>query len=99
MSRGDPEKTPPATPRSREAGQLSEAELAGIARMAADAIVAADEDQRIAFFNQGAEALFGYASAEVLGRRFETLIPPPERDAARELVRRLSGGEGMAHRL
>ncbi len=99
MSRGDPEKTPPATPRSWEAGPLSEAELAGIVRMAGDAIVAADEDQRIAFFNQGAEALFGYASAEVLGRPFDTLIPPHERDAARELVRRPSGGEGMAHRL
>ncbi|SLN75707.1 PAS domain S-box protein [Oceanibacterium hippocampi] len=43
--------------------------------MAPDAIVAADENQRITIFNRAAEALFGYDAAEVSGQPIAILRP------------------------
>ncbi|MFN3704463.1 MAG: PAS domain-containing sensor histidine kinase [Thermoflexales bacterium] len=41
-----------------------------------DAVVAFDEDQRIIYFNYGAEQLFGYQASEVIGKLIDHLIPP-----------------------
>jgi PAS domain S-box-containing protein len=49
--------------------------LAEIVEIAADAVICMDAFQRITFFNKGAEAIFGYTSAEIIGQRIETLIP------------------------
>ena len=46
--------------RAQEAQRLSEAKFAGIISISSDAIVSVDESQRIVFFNQGAEQIFGY---------------------------------------
>ena len=54
----------------------SEATLAGILAIAADAIITIDEDQRIVHFNRGAEAIFGYAAEEITGEHLNILIPP-----------------------
>ncbi len=43
--------------------------------LAYDAIVTIDQDRNITLFNRAAENLFGYASAEILGRPIETLLP------------------------
>src|SRR5688572_291438 len=67
---------------------VSDAVLAGIVTISADAIVCVDESQRIIFFNEGAERIFGYASAEILGRPLETLIPDRFRGTHAEQVRR-----------
>jgi len=40
-----------------------------------DAIVAADKDGMIAFWNPGAERIFGYSSAEALGQSLDIIIP------------------------
>jgi len=40
-----------------------------------DAVVSITEDQKIVFFNRGAERLFGYQSEDVLGRSIDMLIP------------------------
>jgi len=49
--------------------------LAEIVEIAADAVICMDAFQRVVFFNKGAEAIFGYTSAEIIGQRIETLIP------------------------
>jgi PAS domain S-box-containing protein len=49
--------------------------LSGIVQLGADGIVAVDEDQRVLLFNRGAEEIFGYAAAEVVGRPLDVLIP------------------------
>jgi PAS domain S-box-containing protein len=49
--------------------------LAEIVEIASDAIICMDAFQRITFFNKGAEAIFGWTSAEIVGQRIETLIP------------------------
>ena len=53
----------------------SEAKLSSIVEISLDAIVGADERQRITLFNHGAELTFGYGRDEVLGKPVEVLIP------------------------
>jgi len=55
--------------------------LAEIVEIAADAIICMDAFQRITFFNKGAETIFGWTSAEIVGQRIETLIPERYRSA------------------
>ncbi len=55
--------------------RASEARLAGIISIAADAIIVLDEQLRITLFNRAAEELFGWTAAEILGRPLDTLIP------------------------
>jgi len=53
--------------------------LAEIVGIAADAIICMDDLQRITFFNNGAEQIFGWTSAEVVGQRIEILLPERHR--------------------
>jgi PAS domain S-box-containing protein len=46
---------------------------------APDAIVLADREGVIRFWNAGAERLFGFAAAEALGRSLDIIIPGPQR--------------------
>lgn len=55
--------------------QLSRDLLANIVSLATDGIVSIDSSERITFFNEGAERLFGYAADEVLGQQLELLFP------------------------
>ncbi|MBF0296944.1 MAG: PAS domain S-box protein, partial [Magnetococcales bacterium] len=48
-----------------------------------DAIIAADGEQNIVFWNRGAEELFGYTRQEIIGARLDKLIPPRYKDAHR----------------
>ncbi|MEO7822458.1 MAG: PAS domain-containing sensor histidine kinase [Gemmatimonadaceae bacterium] len=49
--------------------------LAEIVEIAADAVICMDDLQRITFFNNGAETIFGWTPEEVIGQRIEILIP------------------------
>jgi PAS domain S-box-containing protein len=49
--------------------------LAEIVEIASDAVICMDVEQRITFFNKGAEAIFGWTPKEIIGQRIETLIP------------------------
>ena len=44
------------------------------------AVVHADADGRFAFWNEAAEAIFGYAAHEVLGQRIDLVVPHEYRD-------------------
>ena len=46
-----------------------------IVRNAADAIVYADKDGIIRFWNGGAERIFGYAASEAVGQSLDLIIP------------------------
>jgi PAS domain S-box-containing protein len=62
---------------------LSTAELERLGRAIleteADAIVLADRDGAIRFWNPGAERLFGFTAAEAVGRSLDLIIPEPQR--------------------
>ena len=64
----------------------SEARLAGIIDIAAEAIVSIDEYQQILLFNKGAEKIFGYAADEIIGQPLEVLIPERFHAAHRDHV-------------
>lgn len=44
-----------------------------------DAIIYADDQGVIRFWNKGAEHLFGHAAAEVVGQSLDIIIPQPQR--------------------
>lgn len=53
----------------------SRARFQNILDMASDAIVSADEDRKIILFNIQAQKIFGCGAHEVLGAKFESLLP------------------------
>lgn len=59
-----------------------------IVEQAPDAIIFADRDGAIRVWNHGAEAVFGYAAAEVLGNSLDVIIPERLRRAHWEGFRR-----------
>lgn len=61
------------------AGAAPDGFFEALAREAADAIVYADAEGRIRFWNRGAEAIFGYTGAEALGRSLDIIIPERQR--------------------
>jgi PAS domain S-box-containing protein len=61
--------------RVEDALRASEAKFSGILGIAADAIITVDGAQRIVHFNRGAEEIFGYKTADALGRHLNILIP------------------------
>jgi PAS domain S-box-containing protein len=59
------------------AGALVRAILEG----ESDAIIGSDRDGMIAFWNQGAQRVFGYSAAEAVGQSLDIIIPERLRDA------------------
>lgn len=67
-----------------------------IAEISSDAIVCIDLEQRIVFFNQGAERIFGWSAGEVLGRDLAVLLPPSARSVHADHVKRFAGAPERA---
>jgi PAS domain S-box-containing protein len=65
---------------------------AAILSTPSDAIVAADKDGTIFFWNPGAERIFGYASAEAVGRSLDIIIPERLRQRHWDGYRRVMAG-------
>jgi PAS domain S-box-containing protein len=69
------------------------AQLAAIVESSDDAIISVTSAGIILSWNQGAERLYGYPAAEVLGRPMAILLPPDRPDALSALLGRLIRGE------
>ncbi len=69
------------------------ARLAAIVESSDDAILTKTLDGVITAWNPGAERLYGYAAAEVIGRPVAILVPPEGGDELRRIVDRLRRGE------
>lgn len=70
----------------------TQAALAAVADIAADAIIALDEEFRIVRFNRGAEQIFGWREAEMLGEPLDRLLPSGVRAPHRAHLRAFSDG-------
>ncbi|MFN2643665.1 MAG: PAS domain-containing protein, partial [Burkholderiales bacterium] len=55
-------------------------DFAALARAAGDAIVVADREGRIVFWNDAAERVFGYPVAEALGTSLDLIVPERYRE-------------------
>lgn len=74
---------------------LGEAILSG----QSDAIIAADKEGMIVFWNPGAERIFGYSSGEAVGRSLDIIIPARLRERHWDGYRRVmhSGESRYGH--
>lgn len=79
--------------------RMSAAKFAGIIGISADAIISIDEQQRIIHFNRGAEEIFGYTAAEMIGQSIEILLPLRFRDAHAQHVQHFGESSEPARRM
>ena len=71
--------------------------LAALVESADDAIVSKSLDGVITSWNRAAEILFGYSSAEAVGRSITIIIPPERLHEETEILSRLRRGEAITH--
>jgi len=71
---------------AEEAARAAKVRFEGILEIAQDAIISVDSNQRIILFNQGAEKVFGYTQAEIIGRPLDLLLPQGVEDVHRKHI-------------
>ena len=81
----------------RRQAEAMRAQLAAIVDSSEEAIIGKTLDGRITSWNRGAERLYGYTAAEVLGHPIALLLPPDRRDELPEMLARLRRGQHIAH--
>ena len=69
--------------------QRQQARLAAIVESSDDAITIVSLDQRISYWNRGAERMFGFTAAEAMGQPFTLHIPHERHAHAREITEQL----------
>jgi PAS domain S-box-containing protein len=77
--------------------ELAAAWLAAIIESADDAIITKTLQGVITSWNRGAERMFGYAAAEVIGQPVTILIPDDHIDEEPAIIARLRKGERIEH--
>ncbi|HLK60474.1 MAG TPA: PAS domain S-box protein, partial [Chthonomonadaceae bacterium] len=82
--------------RTEEALEARERQLASIVNSSHDAILGKTLAGIITSWNQGAERLYGYSAAEVIGQSISLLTPPERRDELTAIMKRLAQGEFVA---
>jgi PAS domain S-box-containing protein len=71
--------------------------LAAVVESSGDAIISKDLNGIINAWNHGAEKLFGYSAAEVLGKPAAMLFPPERVNEESEILARIRRGESVEH--
>ena len=77
--------------------EVKNQQLATLVESADDAIVGLDLDRRITVWNSGAERLYGYTAAEMLGTATSVLIPAELEEEAKLMRERVTGEEQITH--
>jgi len=81
----------------RKRGELDSATLAAIVRSSDDAIISKDLNGIVTSWNQAAEKLFGYTSAEMVGTSILRLIPADRLQEAQGILEKIKGGNPVDH--
>ncbi len=79
--------------RAEEYSQL----LASIVESSSDAIVSKNLNSIVVSWNRGAEVLFGYTAAEMIGKSITLLIPSDRQDEEESILTRIRKGERVEH--
>jgi diguanylate cyclase (GGDEF)-like protein/PAS domain S-box-containing protein len=78
--------------RALQALELSEERFRSVAESSGDAIVTFDSEEHIVYWNPGAEEVFGYSAAEMIGRRLTLVAPGDLREAYKKAVNEVESG-------
>ena len=81
----------------RESQHRIARELAAIVETSDDAIVSKDLESTIRSWNTGAERMFGYTAAEMIGRSMRTIIPEARWNEEDDVIRQLRQGNRVDH--
>jgi PAS domain S-box-containing protein len=81
----------------RKRAEDYERRLAAIIEFSEDAILSKDLNGVIATWNRGAERLFGYTAAEIVGKPVTVLIPEERIDEEPSILERIRRGERIEH--
>jgi PAS domain S-box-containing protein len=71
--------------------------LAAIVDSSDDAIISKTLDGTISAWNRGAEKVFGYTAAEIVGKPMLVLLPPERIDEESDILARIRSGESVDH--
>jgi PAS domain S-box-containing protein len=77
----------------RKRAAEAQAQLAAIVQSSHDAIVSRTLDGVVTNWNPGAEALYGYTPADMMGEPVDALVPPDRREEEAEIRARVARGE------
>jgi PAS domain S-box-containing protein len=81
----------------RRRAEQAVSQLAAIVESSDDAITSTTLDGIVVSWNAGAERLYGYAAAEIIGRSVSMLLPPERHDELTRLLDRVGRGESTRH--
>ena len=73
----------------------SDRHLAAIVASSADAILSTSLDGTVTSWNAGAEAMYGYTAAEIIGQPLITMTRPDDRDNQRAIFQRVMAGHSV----
>lgn len=71
--------------------------LAAIVQSSEEAVIGKSLDGIITSWNKGAETIYGYSEAEVLGKSISILAPPERADEILEILEKIKNGEHVHH--
>ena len=80
---------------ARKRSEMARAQLAAIVESSDDAITSTDLSGNITSWNRGAERLYGYHAAEVMGQPVFLLVPEERRDEEKAIFHRIRQGEAI----
>ncbi|MEG4245463.1 PAS domain S-box protein [Microcoleus sp. MON2_D6] len=81
----------------REQAEIAIARLAAIVESSEDAILSKDLEGVVTSWNVGAETIFGYTAAEIVGQSGRKLIPEEYREEENEILAKIQRGERIKH--
>ncbi|HYF26853.1 MAG TPA: PAS domain S-box protein [Baekduia sp.] len=77
----------------RRAAEQESLHFRAVVESSHDAIIGKDLSGTITSWNAGAERLYGYTAAEIVGKSISLLVPPGHDDDLPEILRRVQSGE------
>ncbi|MDD3581387.1 MAG: PAS domain S-box protein [Desulfobacca sp.] len=81
----------------RKRAEEARSRLASIVENSDDAIIGMTLDFIITSWNRGAELIYGYTAAEVLGRHISLVVPPDKASELLEILAKINQGKRVEH--